>query len=125
MRASCRSGTSFHPDASWFFFSSRRRHTRSKRDWSSDVCSSDLGWCAEQIEVAGAIELPEDEEVGEALDVGEAEREFGQDVEHAFGVVFGVETLGDFGAFLVRAGDKSEERRVGKECRSWWWADVW
>src|SRR5699024_11628735 len=24
------------------FFSSRRRHTRSKRDWSSDVCSSDL-----------------------------------------------------------------------------------
>src|SRR5699024_11350775 len=27
-----------------FFFSSRRRHTRSKRDWSSDVCSSDLGF---------------------------------------------------------------------------------
>src|SRR2546421_10213870 len=26
-----------------FFFSSRRRHTRSDRDWSSDVCSSDLG----------------------------------------------------------------------------------
>src|SRR5699024_12099167 len=25
-----------------FFVSSRRRHTRSKRDWSSDVCSSDL-----------------------------------------------------------------------------------
>src|SRR6266704_4193575 len=38
-----------------FFFSSRRRHTRSKRDWSSDVCSSDLaghlashGWTKEQ-----------------------------------------------------------------------------
>src|SRR2546421_7190590 len=29
--------------ACWFFFfSSRRRHTRSDRDWSSDVCSSDL-----------------------------------------------------------------------------------
>src|SRR5690606_40284222 len=31
-----------------FFFSSRRRHTRFSRDWSSDVCSSDLfmgaGW---------------------------------------------------------------------------------
>src|SRR5690606_40288965 len=27
---------------SWFFFSSRRRHTRFSRDWSSDVCSSDL-----------------------------------------------------------------------------------
>src|SRR5216684_4582064 len=31
-------GTSF-----CFFFSSRRRHTRCSRDWSSDVCSSDLG----------------------------------------------------------------------------------
>src|SRR2546422_7050397 len=29
--------------ASCFFFSSRRRHTRCSRDWSSDVCSSDLG----------------------------------------------------------------------------------
>src|SRR5206468_7538216 len=29
-------------DACVFFFSSRRRHTRSDRDWSSDVCSSDL-----------------------------------------------------------------------------------
>src|SRR3712207_9074132 len=34
----------------FFFFSSRRRHTRYWRDWSSDVCSSDLGfalslWC--------------------------------------------------------------------------------
>src|SRR2546421_1107139 len=28
--------------AFFFFFSSRRRHTRSDRDWSSDVCSSDL-----------------------------------------------------------------------------------
>src|SRR5699024_2148292 len=27
-----------------FFFESRRRHTRSKRDWSSDVCSSDLDY---------------------------------------------------------------------------------
>src|SRR5260370_26683823 len=27
----------------FFFFSSRRRHTRFKCDWSSDVCSSDLG----------------------------------------------------------------------------------
>src|SRR5438874_4704287 len=28
--------------SNYFFFSSRRRHTRSLRDWSSDVCSSDL-----------------------------------------------------------------------------------
>src|SRR5206468_2585396 len=33
-----------------FFFSSRRRHTRSDRDWSSDVCSSDLmGCCGEAV----------------------------------------------------------------------------
>src|SRR3989449_1666517 len=30
------------PESSDFFFSSRRRHTRCSRDWSSDVCSSDL-----------------------------------------------------------------------------------
>src|SRR5216684_5995029 len=30
----------------FFFFSSRRRHTRCSRDWSSDVCSSDL-WLAQ------------------------------------------------------------------------------
>src|SRR5216683_1926659 len=30
------------PETFYFFFSSRRRHTRSDRDWSSDVCSSDL-----------------------------------------------------------------------------------
>src|SRR5699024_5337457 len=35
-----------------FFFSSRRRHTRSKRDWSSDVCSSDLA-----LRAAGEAEL--------------------------------------------------------------------
>src|SRR5690606_39887294 len=33
---------------SFFFFSSRRRHTRFSRDWSSDVCSSDLGLTLDQ-----------------------------------------------------------------------------
>src|SRR5579884_4417036 len=32
----------FHVDQTPFFFSSRRRHTSWPRDWSSDVCSSDL-----------------------------------------------------------------------------------
>src|SRR6266513_5587633 len=36
----------------FFFFSSRRRHTRSKRDWSSDVCSSDLPVRSCQTEIA-------------------------------------------------------------------------
>src|SRR5438874_7320835 len=35
----------------FFFFSSRRRHTRSLRDWSSDVCSSDLSVAAGKVEV--------------------------------------------------------------------------
>src|SRR5438874_6183113 len=53
-----------------FFFSSRRRHTRSLRDWSSDVCSSDLGpagagtrlklvlntWLAFEIEAAAEVD---------------------------------------------------------------------
>src|SRR2546422_1312060 len=47
----------------FFFFSSRRRHTRCSRDWSSDVCSSDL-FCARVAAVAppalrsGHLELP-------------------------------------------------------------------
>src|SRR5205809_3654157 len=32
----------------FFFFSSRRRHTRCSRDWSSDVCSSDLNFADDQ-----------------------------------------------------------------------------
>src|SRR5256885_7602404 len=40
----------WNPWRSFFFFSSRRRHTRLQGDWSSDVCSSDLAgrrvpWC--------------------------------------------------------------------------------
>src|SRR5882724_2527291 len=39
-----------------FFFSSRRRHTRCLSDWSSDVCSSDLGWRVEKAEeLEGAV----------------------------------------------------------------------
>src|SRR5699024_5934535 len=42
-----------------FFFSSRRRHTRSKRDWSSDVCSSDLVVVGAVVGVpAGALGAP-------------------------------------------------------------------
>src|SRR3712207_9554570 len=40
----------------FFFFSSRRRHTRYWRDWSSDVCSSDLG--ARRSAPAGSVTAP-------------------------------------------------------------------
>src|SRR5690606_41927373 len=39
-----------------FFFSSRRRHTRFSRDWSSDVCSSDLAWASPQSRVISGRE---------------------------------------------------------------------
>src|SRR2546422_590085 len=39
----------------FFFFSSRRRHTRCSRDWSSDVCSSDLGGLTYAIDPAQAL----------------------------------------------------------------------
>src|SRR5437867_7670271 len=40
----------------YFFFSSRRRHTRSYGDWSSDVCSSDLSRLGEAIVPALPVE---------------------------------------------------------------------
>src|SRR6266511_3572534 len=51
----------------FFFFSSRRRHTRFSRDWSSDVCSSDLRELGYEAEVVGAAEETEPEE-DEAVD---------------------------------------------------------
>src|SRR2546421_6488868 len=42
----------------FFFFSSRRRHTRSDRDWSSDVCSSDLDMSAVAAAVTAAVKVP-------------------------------------------------------------------
>src|SRR5690606_40372001 len=48
-----------------FFFSSRRRHTRFSRDWSSDVCSSDLtryainSWGILYLQEARGYSLPE------------------------------------------------------------------
>src|SRR5207237_2947953 len=38
-----------------FFFSSRRRHTRFKCDWSSDVCSSDLLQSDESVVLGGSV----------------------------------------------------------------------
>src|SRR5687768_18132243 len=46
----------------FFFFSSRRRHTRCSRDWSSDVCSSDLGAGAPPLDVHATDQQPEAED---------------------------------------------------------------
>src|SRR2546421_7594216 len=64
-----------------FFFSSRRRHTRSDRDWSSDVCSSDLGPnLTDPVEIGaqGQDEIPTE---ARKRRVGYARRE-GQNSDH-------------------------------------------
>src|SRR6266436_7464261 len=53
----------------FFFFSSRRRHTRCSRDWSSDVCSSDLLGCTNYPDCKKTMPMPGQElEAPELLD---------------------------------------------------------
>src|SRR5436309_14671882 len=88
----------------FFFFSSRRRHTRFSRDWSSDVCSSDL----HQLRRAAAARR-----------------------RNATQLVSGGDTAlealvlddSDIAAQYLARMLRSEERRVGKECRSRWAAE--
>src|SRR5690606_40427235 len=90
-----------------FFFSSRRRHTRFSRDWSSDVCSSDLPW---HFDASG-------------LSTDGSTRSWNVlDTELAPGgncLSIGKGTRSGNGHFPTGSG-RSEERRVGKECRSRW-----
>src|SRR5688572_33106907 len=79
----------------FFFFSSRRRHTRFDCDWSSDVCSSDLLDRADAL-VAAAIKRLAEVFAHERSTL-EQQWSRGDDVS--------TEDL------------RSEERRVGKECR--------
>src|SRR3712207_7977050 len=83
-----------------FFFSSRRRHTRYWRDWSSDVCSSDL------IRGVGATQ--------DDLPIAN------YDKLNASEVVRRLPKLSETDLAKVDAYERSEERRVGKECRSRW-----
>src|SRR2546430_12614025 len=93
------------------FFSSRRRHTIFDCDWSSDVCSSDL----EKIREARTTYA---EAFGKASKVllGEGRRFEASRIMMS-------ETSVALKAFLNTIGslvERSEERRVGKECRSRW-----
>src|SRR5690606_40287070 len=92
-----------------FFFSSRRRHTRFSRDWSSDVCSSDLDVSGVQAERGRGIR---GELGGESVWAGTRRMaasqgaEIGAEVERR---LLAVEERGET--------PRSEERRVGKERR--------
>src|SRR2546421_8967581 len=94
------------PTVSIFFFSSRRRHTRSDRDWSSDVCSSDL------------LPINQRDYINFALTTSTVTRDNGRPIGPAptSGLNFG----GQRGRSNLVQVDRSEERRVGKECRSRW-----
>src|SRR5260221_7715879 len=109
-RATERAEASARADASvvLFFFSSRRRHTRSLCDWSSDVCSSDLAdlrlsaGAEAQVSVAEALDSPRYFAVLDRLDQLIAA------------------PPGTYLAGRAAGKARSEERRVGKECRSRW-----
>src|SRR5206468_6711386 len=93
----------------FFFFSSRRRHTRSDRDWSSDVCSSDLFWL-------GGLW------VWRAVDRSMARlalQAISEEEEAAASIGIHV-TRAKLRITLISALMRSEERRVGKECRCGW-----
>src|SRR5690606_39688859 len=101
----------------FFFFSSRRRHTRFSRDWSSDVCSSDLNLLETLLKLNQTV-------VG--LD------NFATGHQHNLDEVQSLVTAEQWAKFRFIEGDirefsdcqnRSEERRVGKECRYRWWSD--
>src|SRR3712207_9051122 len=90
-----------------FFFSSKRRHTRYWRDWSSDVCSSDL----------------DDRAAVDALapQIGGAEGYLALDERLRPGVERGADAeLARVARAEQEGGVRPEERRVGKECRYRW-----
>src|SRR5690606_39777911 len=85
----------------FFFFSSRRRHTRFSRDWSSDVCSSDLAVNFQGV-YRELLQIVERRVAGTEIVNGRTHAEVAQAAEHVQGVF------------------RSEERRVGKEGRARW-----
>src|SRR3989440_8978886 len=94
----------------FFFFSSRRRHTRSDRDWSSDVCSSDL---MHQHYSRHDLFLQANYDRGMEVDVRTVSMKASTSASVVAKAVARRWTS-------VPKSCRSEERRVGKECRSRW-----
>src|SRR5690606_41076797 len=97
-----------------FFFSSRRRHTRFSRDWSSDVCSSDLvvqDWYADLLRLYAEDPDPETD-LATRLDV-RIKRQLA-----AFGI--SPDSLNADLRARLGSSPRSEERRVGKAGRGRW-----
>src|SRR5256885_8523289 len=92
----------------FFFFSSRRRHTRLQGDWSSDVCSFDL-----------PVNFLADRQLSGRADIG---AQISLPLYTPAGVcqLWQFWHLWQFWQFFCLPLYRSEERRVGKECRSRW-----
>src|SRR5438477_5558404 len=105
--------------ACFFFFSSRRRHTRLTCDWSSDVCSSDLVTSDGVSVVRGR--LPGASEFGcEGSRLKTCSRDpRGKPSEGITGDDSSQPPLG-VAENRFPSSSRSEERRVGKECRARW-----
>src|SRR5207253_8113408 len=101
----------------FFFFSSRRRHTRWPRDWSSDVCSSDL-FCTY---AAGLLWFAVRERDWSRSRIGVAAGA----IASVLVLVAAIRLRDDFegGAATALYFARSEERRVGKEWRCGWAPD--
>src|SRR2546421_9455044 len=103
----------------FFFFSSRRRHTISDRDWSSDVCSSDprkgpqrgRGTAMKTVPTLRVVSKSDAPAKLDELGVADLPAE----VRLALADIAGAAREG-----LLAMSVRSEERRVGKECRSRW-----
>src|SRR5207245_4774791 len=94
-----------------FFFSSRRRHTRCYRDWSSDVCSSDLGFINCTASIGGFV--------GPKI-FGDLSQRTGS-FNTGFAVMIACWIIASLLVLVCpreRAEVRSEERRVGKEWRA-------
>src|SRR5690606_41209746 len=91
-----------------FFFSSRRRHTIFSRDWSSDVCSSDLPMANPDPEIT-----PEEiYEVREDAIIATGRSDYPNQINNVLGFPY------IFRGALDARARRSEERRVGKESGS-------
>src|SRR5207248_5155068 len=97
--------------------SSRRRHTRSYGDWSSDVCSSDLGGRSHARERA----LPNSPSRRDGVHLPSPPTDRAVAVEQQTptrGALFRGQDVEPLGG-APRGGLRSEERRVGNECGVW------
>src|SRR5689334_23686289 len=105
----------------FFFFSSRRRHTRWNCDWSSEVCSSDLE-VLERYQHVRAFGIAGDSRAMSPAEMDESLAGIFRSLHSHQPKIVHYKTCSTFDSSPeVGSIGRSEERRVGKECRCRWW----